>query len=249
MISRAYIDGLELALSRVIADKEREWLRSLETMAAESRATIAELRAEITELRAAAFEKIDAKLATVRDGRDGDPGPQGERGFPGERGEPGPRGERGLDGRDGRDGDMGPQGERGLQGERGEMGPQGERGLDGRDGQDAYPGQARGLFDPEASYRALDVVSFNGSEWRAKHDDPGPLPGDGWMLSASKGKRGDRGEKGDPGPKGERGEPGLPVVAAHIDPDDPTKLVLTNGDGSTVTVDLYPALNAARGGQ
>jgi hypothetical protein len=43
------------------------------------------------------------------------------------------------------------------------------------------------------------VVAFNGSEWRAMVDDPGPLPGPGWMLGA-KGARGKRGERGPPGP-------------------------------------------------
>ena len=60
-------------------------------------------------------------------------------------------------------------------------------------------------------YRAMDVVAHNGSEWRAITDDPGPLPGDGWMLSA----KGVKGDKGVPGEsiKGDRGERGLPGVA------------------------------------
>ena len=49
----------------------------------------------------------------------------------------------------------------------------------GAPGADAYAGQARGLHDPSASYRALDIVSMNGCEWRAIRDNPGPLPGDG----------------------------------------------------------------------
>ena len=38
-------------------------------------------------------------------------------------------------------------------------------------------GRARGLFDPKAKdYRAtMDVCAFNGSEWRARYDNPGPL--------------------------------------------------------------------------
>lgn len=185
------------------------------------------------------------------DGRDGFQGPPGERGLDGRDGARGESGERGLDGRDGA------TGERGEKGERGEVGPAGERGLDGRDGsagpqgekgepgergadgRDAYPGTARGLYDPAEQYRALDVVTLNGSEWRARRDDPGPLPGDGWSLGAQKGKRGERGEKGDRGERGEKGEPGLPLVAAHLDQET---LVLTNGDGTTVTVDLYPVL-------
>jgi len=52
-------------------------------------------------------------------------------------------------------------------------GTDGKDGDDGNDGADAYPGEAKGLYNPEAEYRALDVVSFNGCEWRAKSDAPG----------------------------------------------------------------------------
>ena len=62
-----------------------------------------------------------------------------------------------------------------------------------------YVGRARGLYDPNVTdYRAMDVVAHNGSEWRAKTDNPGPLPGDGWALGA-KGARGKRGERGPSG--------------------------------------------------
>jgi hypothetical protein len=56
-------------------------------------------------------------------------------------------------------------------------------------------GRARGLHDPAATYSAMDVVVHNGSEWRAVRDDPGALPGDGWVLDA-KGSRGKRGPAG-----------------------------------------------------
>ena len=106
------------------------------------------------------------------------PGPPGPPGEKGERGEPGPAGERGLPG---------------------EPGQPGERGEKGEVGQAAYAGRARGLWNEAESYRAMDVVAHNGSEWRAVVDDPGPLPGDGWVLGA-KGSRGKPGERGPPGP-------------------------------------------------
>lgn len=93
---------------------------------------------------------------------------------------------------------------------------------EGRDGVDAYPGEARGLYDAEATYRALDVVSLNGSEWRAKKDDPGPLPGDGWMLSAQKGKRGDKGAS---------------FSGGYLDKDT-FELCLQRDDGEEVVIDL-----------
>lgn len=119
---------------------------------------------------------------------------------------------------------------------------------DGRDGADAYPGEAKGKWEPAAptgTYRALDVVSWQGSEWRAKHDDPGPCPGDGWMLSASKGKRGEKGDKGDRGDKGTPGAPGASFAAGYIDTEK-LQLVLTRDDGEEVTIDLQPFAELVR---
>ena len=99
-------------------------------------------------------------------------------------------------------------------------------------GRDAYPGRALGLFDAKRTdYRALDVVTLNGSEWRAVKDAPGPCPGDGWMLGAKgvKGKPGERGEKG------ERGPPGIGL--AHVELVE-TALIFTRTDGSALSVDL-----------
>jgi HK97 family phage portal protein len=151
----------------------------------------------------------------------------------------GPPGERGEPGRDGRDGAPGLPGERGERGEPGEPGRQGDTGLPGErgekgdNGEPAYSGRACGLYSETAAYRALDVVAHNGSEWRAVRDDPGPLPGDGWMLGA-KGSRGKPGEKGD---KGEKGAPG-PAVAEFVLAED--ELVLVHADGSALSVDLAP---------
>ena len=108
-------------------------------------------------------------------------------------------------------------------------------GRDGNDGEDAYPGEACGLFDAERIYRALDVVSFNGSEWRAKRDAPGELPGDGWMLSACRGK------KGEPG----KGVPGANLIAAYVEQDTAT-LVMTRDDGVEIKADLSALIQSAR---
>jgi HK97 family phage portal protein len=112
---------------------------------------------------------------------------------------PGPPGPPGAPGEAGRDGLPGQNGEPGAKGDRGEAGPAGEAGAPGPQGAPAYPGRACGLYNPAGAYRAMDVVAHNGSEWRAVKDDPGPLPGDGWVLGA-KGSRGKRGERGPPGP-------------------------------------------------
>ena len=145
-------------------------------------------------------------------------------------------------GKDGSDGANGRDGADGAPGERGEPGPIGERGEPGENGRDAYAGEARGLYDPDASYRAMDVVSFNGSEWRAKKDDPGELPGDGWMLSASRGKRGDRGERGPAGPEGKAG---TSLIAGYVDADQ-MRMTLTKEDGSELNIDLYELADTIR---
>lgn len=78
---------------------------------------------------------------------------------------------------------------------------------------------------------------MDGSLWVAKRDDPGPLPGDGWMLAAkagSKGKQGDRGPAGPPGPMGPRGR-GIAKAWADV---GSYALVLEYTDGSKEPVDL-----------
>lgn len=79
----------------------------------------------------------------------------------------------------------------------------GERGLD------APVGEVCGLYERTRTYRKFDVASWHGSEWRAKYDDPGPLPGDGWALS---GQVGGRGKPGERGPVGPAGPPGPTIV-------------------------------------
>lgn len=108
-------------------------------------------------------------------------------------------------------------------------GEDGDKGDPGEPGKDAYPGQAKGLYDPEGEYRAMDVVSHNGSEWRAKVDNPGPLPGLDWMLSASKGKRGDIGKQGVPG------KDGVSPVAQYVRGNT---LVTTLSDGTEFASEL-----------
>ena len=184
---------------------------------------VGELLAEERAQRIALEARIDEYGNLVRV-----PGPQGERGMPWEPGRDGVPGERGMDGpagpagergmvgergamgdpgRDGRDGRPGEMGERGLDGPAGPVGAMGDR---GPSGEPAYGGSARGLYGATETYRAMDVVSYNGSEWRAVRDDPGELPGDGWMLGAkgSRGKPGERGERGMAGPQGPQGPTG-----------------------------------------
>jgi len=175
-----------------------------------------------------------------RDGADGKDGAPGRDGIDGKDGEPGKDGVAGAPGRDGAGGRDGEPGQTGPQGEPGRDGTDGKDGRDGTDGKDAYPGEARGLFDPAGTYRALDVVSFNGCEWRAKRNAPGELPGDGWMLSASRGKRGDRGERG------LTGNDGASLVALYPN-DDGTQIVLTKDNGEETVFDVERLVRTIRG--
>jgi hypothetical protein len=82
----------------------------------------------------------------------------------------------------------------------------------GAPGHDAPVGEVCGLFDPAREYHRFDLVSWHGSEWRARHDQPGALPGDGWTLSGQVGSRGKPGEKGERGECGPAGPPGPVIV-------------------------------------
>ena len=177
---------------------------------AEERSARVKLDAKVTEL-------IDAYGNVIR--TPGPIGATGERGTPGERGPVGDPGPRGLAG------DIGQAGPAGAPGAPGEQ---------GAPGQPAYPGRACGLWNATEAYREMDVVTFNGSEWRATRNDPGTLPGDGWVLGA-KGSRGKPGDRGPIGPKGDQGPAG-PAIDGLILADD--ELVLTREDGRALSVDL-----------
>lgn len=163
-------------------------------------------------------------------GRDGAPGKDGQKGDPGQDGKDGAPGRSievvRLDGDD--------LVVRFSDEEEVALGP-----VRGPAGKDGNSGAVRGTYSADAEYRALDLVSYGGSEWRAKRDDPGPLPGDGWQLSASKGQRGEKGERGQPGMKGEKGEDGVGICAGHLDVEA-RQLVLIRDDGQEFAVDLAP---------
>ena len=131
------------------------------------------------------------------------------------------------------------RGEKGEPGARGPEGPQGVAGASaekGDPGDPVYPGVARGLWNADESYRAMDVVAFNGAEWRAVYDNPGPLPGDGWKQGAKgvKGKPGERGEKGDRGPPGPEGR----GIADLFVAEDGETLVIKLSDGTQRSIPI-----------
>ena len=179
----AYIEALERALGRVIADAQRQ----MEVVRAQADAVVAGFQARLaeTEARAAALEaaaqaKIDARLAAIAEPKDGGAGPVGPQGEKGEPGESivGPAGERGADGAPGESivGPQGTAGEKGADGESivGPPGPQGERGADGEIGPSGEsirgePGPAGEKGDPGES-----ITGPQGE--RGADGAPGKLP-------------------------------------------------------------------------
>lgn len=176
-------------------------------------------------------------------GERGEPGEsiKGDKGDPGDRGEPGPRGsfnapaawvegvhyQGGLTFLDGstwcarRDTAARPPHD--------DWAPVAMAGIDG------ISGEARGLYDPDAAYLKLDRVAMDGSEWIARQDDPGPLPGDGWMLSARAGSKGKTGDRGLMGPPGDKGADGIGIAEVTV---RDFSVILEMTDGRTSRIDL-----------
>jgi hypothetical protein len=154
------------------------------------------------------FARTDRQQSEPAVGPEGPPGPEGPRGPVGPKGDPGdvgPPGPRGTEGPKGDPGDRGPQGERG------EPGPAGDAEL-----------TWRGAWDRAVPYQAGDVVSYDGSSYRAKVDVPPNIPPAEvsifWDLVARKGDDGapgitiggvgSGGGSGSVGPQGPQGDPG-----------------------------------------
>lgn len=256
-------ETLARALGEVVRDFDRQIDRHLEgvrlqvsAMIAEGQAKVAEMEARRDALLNDLTAKVMARLAELKDGQNGADGKDGIDGAPGKDGDQGPQGEPGKDGDPGRDGIDGAPGKDGEQGPQGEPGRDGKDGVDGRDGVDGKDGKdgadgrdgidgksvsVRGTFDPEAEYVELDIVALNGGSFIALKDAPGPCPGGGWQLLASRGSRGekgDRGERGMPGEKGDRGERGVAgdtPAALYVDGRD---IVLTMASGAELRTTL-----------
>jgi hypothetical protein len=177
-------------------------------------------------------------------GTDGQNGAQGAPGAEGAQGPPGSIGATGAAGAQGERGPVGDPGPRGLAGDVGGLGPKGEPGPQGERGLDGYPGEARGLWDAAAQYRAMDVVTHNGSEWRAVRDDPGELPGPGWMLGAKgvRGRPGEKGSPGDRGAKGDKGDRGADGIGVEEMTIADSTLMLLRSDGTVLSCDLLPVI-------
>lgn len=137
-------------------------------------ATAEEVNRRLDEVTA----KVDEKLSSLRDGRDGPPGERGPAGPDGPPGREGPAGERG---------EAGPPGIQGEMGIQGPAGPPGEQGLAGNDGANGEPGPQgmpgpQGLAGPTGqianvktvrkggSYVENDLGYWRGGLWHARKD-------------------------------------------------------------------------------
>lgn len=175
----------------------------------------------ISELIERTKASIEAKIETLKDGRDGLDGKDGlngidgKDGINGEDGAPGPEGPPGLQGEKG---DTGEKGETGPEGQKGDTGQQGDQGLKGDPGiisaealADAYEG-----IWTEGEHERGVVVTSGGSLWLclAKTADKPGEANENWKLIVKRGrdgkdgKNGDVGPAGTPGVKGDKGEIG-----------------------------------------
>jgi hypothetical protein len=68
----------------------------------------------------------------------------------------------------------------------------------------------RGAWKPSATFHRNDLVTHEGSTWRALRTNGNSVPGQAgdWRLFAAKGRKGEKGDKGDKGDPGERGRRG-----------------------------------------
>jgi hypothetical protein len=158
----------------------------------------------LTKLLQDVNERVNARLATVRDGVDGRDGAAGRDGVDGA---PGRDGIDGKDGRDGADGVQGPAGGTGPAGERGLAGEPGKDGLPAERGADGLPGVQgeRGMPGPAGPAGKLPVVKawtegvhyegdvrlHGGATYQALRDT-GKEPGasEDWVCIAARGADG-----------------------------------------------------------
>jgi hypothetical protein len=116
-----------------------------------------------------------------------------------------------------------------------------------RAGRDAVTPDVRGTYKPGENYKSLDIVALGGSSLIARKDDPGPCPGDGWQILASRGEVGDRGRPGPTGKRGERGEKGeaAPMIISWVLDRTHYRAVATLSNGKPGPVlDLRPLFEA-----
>jgi hypothetical protein len=190
------------ALAEVLDTERREWTRERALIEAQAASVVSALKADVVALRSEIVDRVNARLAELKNG---DPGAPGDHGDPGPAGPAGPQGEPGLPGigTEGPAGPAGPPGEPGTPGERGPEGPIGPTGEAGEQGSAGEPGNvgergAEGPVGPEGPQGPLGEAGPAGPA-----GEPG-APGE----NGKDGKEGEPGAQGKAGPQGLRGERG-----------------------------------------
>jgi hypothetical protein len=219
VLAEAWTKVLAYALDHT----QGEWDREFERLSAECGEVIAKMRAEIAELRSNFEIQLVRKLAALRDGVDGAPGPSGPPG------EAGPKGEQGAPGQL-------PLCRSWTASEIHYAGAvvhhKGSTWQAARDTaqEPGHPDwvclavagatpRIRGTWNASTDYQAFDLVARDGGSFIALKDDPGVCPGQYWQSVAQSGKRGHTGEKGE---RGERGLPGSSILRWAVDRENYT---------------------------
>lgn len=240
--AQTHRDGTDQAVGLLVQQTEAAVARSIE----QATEFAARLESDVQ-------QRVADRLAELKDGVDGQDGDPGDPGDPGPKGDPGPMGDLAAAGdwalRIWKQGELAVhrgQTWQAIEDTFREPGTEGDveretwrliaaKGADGRSF--AF----RSAYDPAAVYRGMDVVMCDGSSFVAQADDPGPCPGPGWRLLASKGGKGGRGDKGD---KGDRGDDAAGFVGIRLDGES---LIFDKSDGTALSVDLYPLLKRVLG--
>jgi hypothetical protein len=220
------LDAWREVLAQTLHTRDSEWKEHLRTIRAEGLAAVAELRAAVIEFRSTMEGMVAERLAQIRQPIDGKEGPRGDQGQKGDKGDPGklPQVRAWIEDDISYEGDVVfcDGGTWQARKDTSKKPPHGDWVALALPGRDAVMPVVKGTYREGETYSQLDIVALNGSGFIARHDDPGPCPGDGWQLMSSAGrvgKPGIRGERGEPGLRGERGPPSLNIVSWKLDPE------------------------------
>ena len=188
-------------------------------------------------------EATDTVLGTliVKDGQDGEAGPQGVAGPKGDKGDSGeagpqgvagPKGDKGDPGETGPQGVAGPKGDKGDPGAAGAKGEQGEQGQDGRDGKDGETPKVK--IERDEAKKETKLTFYLDKNGDSQFDEAtDEVLGTFVVKDGETGPKGDKGEPGVAGQNGTDGKDGIsPVITLTDNNDGSYTISVTNPDGT-----------------